>query len=672
MNLFFSIFGLLITNDRPNMKIFRFLILIALLGFSSSAFSQDALEESACSRKGNSIKALLHNNVNYPGDESIDIKYYRLDLQVFLQPNSISGKVRITSSSVVSGLQSVFFDLNNSFTLLSVKINDNNVSFNHSNNKLQVQLDRTYSIQEEFTVDIEYAGVPGTSGFGSFVFSQHNGQPVIWSLSEPYGTSEWFPCKDTPADKADSSDVLIRVPSTLFAVSNGNLIEVIDNGDQTKTYKWKNSYPIAHYLISVAISNYHEYLTHFNYTQTDSMPVVHYIYPENFSSYKTNLDKTISMLEIFTDTYGEYPFIREKYGHAECGFSGGMEHQTISSMGAFSETIIAHELAHQWFGDKVTCKDWQNIWLNEGFATYSEGIFLQNFYGDTRFDQFITGKMSQAKLASGSVYVQDISSVSSIFNYNRTYAKGAMILHMLRGIAGDSSFFQILKHYNSQPHLAYNVVTTEDFQIATEAILMKPMGYFFQQWVYGTGYPNYNVNWNYIPAGGELNKINLYITQSSHTNPTHFTMPIQIKIVTSLTDTIITIFNDYQVQDFELIVNGIPQQVILDPNNYILKNATITNIDDIKIIPSEFSLEQNYPNPFNPTTTISWQIPGRSAVTLKIFDMLGNEITTLVSEVKESGRYQVEFNSSGLSSGVYFYELKAGDFTSTKKLVVLK
>ncbi|MDP2303220.1 MAG: M1 family aminopeptidase [Ignavibacteria bacterium] len=654
------------------MKFFHFTLLTTVLFFTSFSYSQNELEESECSRKGSYIKALLAKNVNYPGDESIDIKYYGLELQTFLQPNSITGKVRIISSVVMPDLLSVFFDLNNSFTVSSVKINDNNVSFTHSNNKLQIQLDRVYTMLEQFTTDIEYAGVPGTSGFGSFVFSQHNGEPVIWSLSEPYGTSEWFPCKDTPADKADSSDVYVRVPSTLFAVSNGKLIDVIDNGDLTKTYKWKNSYPIAHYLISVAISNYHEYLTHFNYSQSDSMPVVHYIYPENFTSYKTNLDKTISILEIFTGTYGEYPFIREKYGHAECGFSGGMEHQTISSMGAFSETIIAHELAHQWFGDKVTCKDWQNIWLNEGFATYSEGIFLQNYYGETRFDQYITGKMNQAKLASGSVYAQDISSVSSIFNYNRTYAKGAMILHMLRGITGDSLFFQIMKHYNSQPHLAYNVATTEDFQIATEAILMKPMDYFFQQWIYGTGYPTYNVNWNYIPAGGELNKINLSITQSSHNNPTYFTMPIQIKILTSITDTIITVFNDNQIQNFELIVRGTPQQLILDPNNYILKNATVTNIDDIKDIPSEFYLGQNYPNPFNPITTISWQIVNNSFVTLKVYDFLGKEVQTLVSEYKNQGTYKTEFDASDLTSGIYFYELKADDLVSTKKLVLIK
>jgi aminopeptidase N len=652
------------------MNLLRFNILISLLTFSTIIMGQEVFESSECSRKAN-FRNKQKLDVNYPGDQSIEIKYYKLEIQVFLQPNSISGKVQITSSIMMPQLQSVFFDLNNSFTVSSVKINSNNVSFTHANNQLIIQLDRIYNMQEEFTVDIEYAGIPGTSGFGSFVFSQHNGQPVIWSLSEPYGASEWWPCKDTPADKADSSDVNVRVPSTLIAVSNGKLINVIDNGDQTKTYKWKNSYPIAHYLISVAISNYYEYLTHFHHTQTDSMPVVHYIYPENFNTLKTNLDKTIPMLEIFTETYGEYPFINEKYGHAQCGFNGGMEHQTISSMGAFSETIIAHELAHQWFGDKVTCKDWQNIWLNEGFATYSEGIFLQNYYGNSRFNQFINEKMSSAKLASGSVYVQNISSVSSIFNYNRSYAKGAIILHMLRGISGDSLFFKILQDYNSAPHLAYNVATTEDFQLIVEAVLMKPMDYFFQQWIYGSGFPSYNAYWTNSQLSGELNKVSLSLTQSTNSNPAYFTMPIQVKVITSLTDTIITIFNDFQIQNFDLVVRGIPQQVILDPNNYILKSIVITDVEETTNIPVSISLEQNFPNPFNGTTIIQFYLPYEDRVNLELFDIQGKLVKVLINEKLSSGFHDCKINLPSLYAGVYFYKLSTTNNFLVKKMIYI-
>lgn len=652
------------------MKNFPFFLLIILL-LNISAYSQ-VFEDVNCSAKSKFFKNIALSKINYPGDSSFDVKYYKLDLQVLLSPNLIKGDVRVSAAILLPELQSIYLDLNGTLNVTSVKLNDNPVSFGQTNNRLTIQLDRQYAMQEIFHIDISYSGVPGSSGFGSFVFSQHNGQPVIWSLSEPYGSQDWWPCKDTPADKADSSDVLIRVPENLIAVSNGKLIDVIQHNDQTKTYVWKNSYPIANYLISLAISNYYEYKTHYNYSPTDSMPVTHYIYPENFNTYKTNLDKTIPMLNIFSEKFGEYPFIREKYGHAECGFSGGMEHQTVSSMGAFGETIIAHELAHQWFGDKVTCADWNSIWLNEGFATYSEGIFLESYYDQNRFNQFINTKMSQAKNATGSLYVTDISSVSSIFNYNRSYAKGAMVLHMLRGIAGDSLFYEILKHYHQTPHLAYNVATTQDFQLACEAVLMQPLSYFFQQWVFGTGYPKYNVYWSFSNIGSELNNITLSLTQpSGNPNPAFFTMPIQVKVTTSVGDTILKIFNDQQIQNYNLIVRGVPTQITIDPNNYILKDILVTHIESEGNSPNTFYLEQNYPNPFNSSTNVSFFLPEAENINLEIFDIQGKLIRKLLEGKFEAGIHNTKIDFNSFSAGVYFYKLSTPTNFSVKKMIYI-
>ncbi|OGU76007.1 MAG: hypothetical protein A2V93_06880, partial [Ignavibacteria bacterium RBG_16_34_14] len=526
------------------------------------------------------------------------------------------------------------------------------------------------NLNEEFSVTVYYQGIPLATGLGSFVFDTHNGQPSIWTLSEPYGASDWWPCKDTPADKADSADIWLTCNSDFIAVSNGSLIETVDNRNGTFTYKWKSSYPIANYLISLAISEYTVYQQYFNYSSNDLMPVIHYIYPEIFPNIKEQLDKTISMLEIFSDRFGLYPFIREKYGHASFG-RGGMEHQTISSMGIFMDGVISHELAHQWFGDKVTCKDWKHIWLNEGFATFSEGVYIEATSGKNAYNSFIDFQMSRSKTAKGSIYVQNINSVSEIFNGARSYSKGAVVLHMLRGITGDSLFFRILKNYLNDSELEYDVATTEDFQRIAETIYGSSLDYFFQEWIYGENYPHYNVKWDYTEQNNNLYEIDLNIDQADNTFPRFFIMPVQIKISTTITDTIITLFNDQQNQPFKFYVEGKPTNFIFDPNNYILNDAFIDDPHDLTI-PENFNLEQNYPNPFNNSTTIIFQAKNRERVILKVFDVLGNEVAVIFNEEVDAGEYEVAFDASGFGSGIYFYRMYAGDFINTKKLVLLK
>ena len=260
-------------------------------------------------------------------------------------------------------------------------------------------------------------------------------------------------------------------------------------------------YPIAQYLISIAVTNYEKYVNYFHYSNNgvpDSMPITHYLYPGKLSSIKAQLDETPNMIKVFSERYGLYPFIKEKYGHAEFGWGGSMEHQTCTSMGVntFKQYIISHELSHQWFGDKVTCKTWRDIWLNEGFANYSEAVYFEAIGGKTSYDNEITFEMKSAKKAVGSVYVQDISSAGNIFNYNRTYAKGECVLHMLRGVVGDSTFFHILRAYDSDPQLAYNSATTEDFKRVAENVSGMDLNYFFSEWIYGENYPKYTYNWS--------------------------------------------------------------------------------------------------------------------------------------------------------------------------------
>ncbi len=639
--------------------------------FCQISFAQSLQEAITKSNERNLFDLKKISKVLYPGDSTIDVVYYKLNLTITYSPEYLKGIVTVNAKSKISGLSSFFLDLQNALTVDSVLSNSKPLSFSHSNAMLNISLNKNYNIGEIFSVTIFYEGVPGSSGFGSFAFSSHAGSPAIWSLSEPYGASDWWPCKDTPADKADSSDVWITCDNTLTAASNGILQNVIDNGNGTHTFQWKNSYPIAQYLISIAISNYVEYTNYYKYSVSDSMPITNYVYPEYFSSSKSFIDKVPNMIKIYSSYYGQYPFLREKYGQAQFGWGGGMEHQTITSLGDFDEDLEAHELAHQWFGDMVTCKDWQDIWLNEGFATYSEAVYFGATQGQNVYNQMISQDMQTAKSAVGSIYVQDISNINSIFDYARSYAKGAVVLHMLRGIVGDSVFFKILRTYASYPGLTYNVATTSDFESVAEKIYGSSLSYFFNEWIYGENYPSYQMSWSSNSIGNNIYNVQINISQNENTNPQFFTMPIQLKISTSIGDTIITVFNDQRIQQFNVNIKGAPNYIDFDPSNLILKDISI--IDSIDLTkPKTFNLEQNYPNPFNPATVISYQLPINSHVSLKVYDVIGREVGTLVNEVKEAGYYSATFDGTNLSSGLYFYRLELEKYSVVKKMMLVK
>ena len=656
-------------------KYYLFILILALPIFTI-AQNNDAV----CSY---SNTKQISSQINYPGDSNIDVTYYKLELNVDYDNHLLTGVTTIHAKSKLAALRNIFLDLESNMIVENVKIGNTALPFTHDNNVIDITLDRAYQENELITLQVYYEGNPQSSGFGSFVWDEHNGEPLVWSLSEPYGSPAWWPCKDTPADKADSSDVWITADEFFTSVSNGTLEEVTDNGDGTKTYKWKNRYAISQYLISIAMTNYEEYDQYFHYSPTDSMLVAHYMYPEKMETVKPVLSETTNMLEVYSDLFGLYPFINEKYGHAQCGFSGGMEHQSVTSIGGTIRTsLVSHELAHQWFGDKITCKDWQNIWLNEGFATYSEALYWEAAYGWDHYVEDMDYKMDRAKGASGSLYVEDITSVASIFNYNRSYAKGAVVLHMLRHVVGDDDFFNILKAYAADPIVAYNAAETGDFQRVAEEVSGKDLEYFFSEWIYGSGYPKYTSDWDYSASGNNY-LVNLSISQESNSDPSYFTMPIDVRIAFEQGgDTTFTVFNNQPVQEFSITVSDLPASITLDPDNWILKEiAEIEQSPDDPTIYTTFQLEQNYPNPFNPSTKINFTVPYIGAgqlvpVKIKIYDILGNEIGLLLNNELEAGEHSVVFDTANfnfpISSGIYIYQIIAGNFIESKKMVLVK
>ena len=643
-----------------------------VLLLSSLLIAQENYRPWIKSERERHSRSIQMSKVLYPGDTKIDITYYGLDLKVTYNPNYISGNVTIGVKSDTSSLNNCFLDLRDFLIVDSVLLNNTAAQYTHLNNKINITLDHTYTQGEPFTLNVYYRGVPSGTNFGGFFFGTHQGTPVIGSLSESYSGPYWWPQKDTPGDKADSSDVWITVADNLIPVSNGSLEGIVNNGNGTHTYHWKNHYTIANYLISLAITNYTQYDTYYHYGQSDSMVITNFIYPENFNYVKPYVDETDEMITVFANRYGEYPFIQEKYGHAEFQWGGAMEHQTCTSMGFWGSGVISHELAHQWYGDMITCADWHNIWLNEGFATYSEAVYIEAKNGKAAYNTQIIGDMNSARNAQGTLWVQNIEDEWEIFDGNRTYAKGGCVLHMLRGVVGDSTFFDIMRAYSSDPAVSYGVATTEDFQAVAESVYGQSLDYFFQEWVYGENEPTYSVGWNKSFVSGDIYNISLNINQAVNSNPSFFTMPVQIRINTTLGDTTVTLFNNVQTQNFQFQVIGNPGSIVFDPGNWILKNNTIiTEVEDINQ-PFSYSLEQNYPNPFNPSTTIEYSIPQNGFVTLRVFNILGKEVATLVNEQVIAGKHKIDFDASGLNSGVYFYKIESGNFVETKKMILIK
>ena len=654
------------------------LISFLLIVFTGLSFAQNGREECIIAKTAQFNRLQKFADFDYPGDSKYDVKYYKLDINVNHVAHTISGNITCNAEIVEPGVTEIYYDLANSLVVDSVIVNGNSISFTRGTNTLIISLNNTLNQGDEFSTLVYYHGTPGSTGFGSFTFgTTPAGQPSIYTLSEPYGSKDWWPCKDTPADKADSTDFWITASTSLIPASNGKLMGIVDNGNGTHTYKWKSSYPIAQYLLSMAISNYSQYTNYYHYSPTDSMPLDHFLYPENLASNISQLNKTPGMIEIYSQQFGQYPFINEKYGHAQFGWGGGMEHQTITSMGGFSDGLISHELAHMWYGDAITCKDWHHIWLNEGFATYGEGVIYEGWNGKPAYDNYIAGEMNNAKNAVGSIWVQDISSVNQIFNSARSYSKGAVVLHMLRGIVGDSTFYDILRAYTADPSVVYGVATTEDFQAVAESVSGLDLNYFFQEWIYGENYPKYSVVWSTQNVHGNQYDLALKITQNVNSNPSFFTMPIQIKVNFATGDTLITVLNNAQVQNFNVTVIGNPISISFDPGNWILKtvNSVVTGAET-EITPAAFSLEQNYPNPFNPSTSIKFTLAKKGSTTLKLYDVLGNEVATIVNGELEAGPHEVSFDASsalgGLPSGAYFYTIKSGSYTETKKMLLLR
>ncbi|MCZ2083337.1 MAG: T9SS type A sorting domain-containing protein [Flavobacteriales bacterium] len=631
----------------------NFYSILILLIFFSRFTAQETLEhQSLIESELSSYQKKSDFNVN-PNTLNYDLQYQRMEVSLDPAVTYISGSVTSHFLSKES-MSAIYFDFTNQIPVSEVTYHGLSLAFQQLSTK-ELKIDFPNSIPNN-TLDsltVHYSGVPDNIGRTYFYVGQQNGSPVLSTLSEPYGAQNWFPTKQSMNDKIDRFDFKITTPDQYSVAANGLLkSETLLSGNRKLTF-WRTQYPMAAYLAGLSIGDF----VKFNDTiGNESFPYVNYLYSDTSTNPAVldNLEWTKEAMAILETHFGPYPFANEKYGHMQFAVSGvGMEHQTMSSMDSFGKAGIVHELSHQWFGDKITCGSWNDAWLNEGFAIFSEYVvYEKNMMTPTEFLNHLQFHLNSiTSLPGGSVYIKDsnLGDISTIFNGRLTYQKGGFVLRMLQWILGDDEFFQMMRDYASNPNFAYKYATTENFKNQIHTSTGKDFTDFFNDWVYGEGYPSYVIKWNQPIANQE---INFLISQTqSHSSVNFFEMPLPIKITGTNGEVLNLVLNNTQNnQRFSEMINFKVASVSFNDELRIIEKNSTVNFDP-SLLKTNSSQKQEvllFPNPV------------KNEINFKgILTQTSYEIYSVDGRLITKGNYNpgTLIKVSNLKIGIYFIKI---------------
>jgi aminopeptidase N len=610
------------------------LFLLSSLTFSSFAQDENHLHCSKRDRFSNhQLKSASLSVAQIAETERYDVHYYALDVQMNHLSTAIQGSAEIHATANEL-LDSALFELFQTFTINQITVNGVPSNYSRVLSAIKVKVSATAGSQ--FNIRIDYEGTPPTAqtnplgGAGmSNAFSPSWGNQVTWSLSEPFSAYEWWPCKQSLTDKADSCSVKITVPDVCKAGSNGRLENIVPLGNGTTRYEWKHRHPIVYYLISVAVAKYVEYNVYANPAGSPSPILIqNFIYdnPQTLINFQDEINETVDFMELYASMFGPYPFQNEKYGHCMAPISGGMEHQTMTTQGFFEKKLTAHELCHQWWGNNVTCASWADIWINEGFASYGEYLMLENLYQGQQGPHMTEVHNSVMSSPDGSVYVLDSLNEGRIFNGRLSYDKGAGIVHTLRYLINDDPlFFSTLRLFqNEYQDSTATGIQFRDFVASATGIDLTP---FFNEWYFGEGFPTYSARWNTV--GSDLLLELTHTTSKPLVTPT-FTNPIDVRFSrlgqadTTIRFAISSNLEQYLVPNVGTIAN----LTLIDPNNWVI-NRMGTKVKDVNFFLSTDELTKDVismqPNPFDKALSII--IPSNTKVDqLLVFDASGRKV----------------------------------------------
>ena len=528
-----------------------------------------------------SVKELPDNSV-YSLPHAFDVLKYTLNLNLYQcyfspYPKNFSAsniiQFRVDSTLSVIKLNAV----NSSLVIDSVRLAG--VSFTHAGNILTIALNRTYLPGEIAEVKIYYRHQNVQDG------ALYVSGGMLFTDCEPEGARNWFPCWDKPSDKA-LLDLTAKVPSTVKFGSNGKLMDSTFSAD-TIRYHWASIHNVATYLVVMTSKvNYNLDIVYWHKLSNpaDSVPIRFYYNPgESVSGIK-------AVIRPLTDWYSqhfcEHPFQKNGFAALNNQFAwGGMENQTLTSIcpGCWDESLIAHEFAHQWFGDMITCDTWADIWLNEGFATWCEDFWWERTGGYTTYKSQVNADASNY-LGSNPGWAISVPSwatttpdVNTLFNYAITYAKGSCVVHMLRYTLGDPMFFAALQAYANDTNLRFHSASIADFKDKVNNVTGADYTWYFNQWVYAPNHPLY-ANQYYFEHLGSGNWDLHFLIKQTQTNAPFFQMPVVLKIhFQDNTDSLIRVMNTFNYQEYMWTFSKQPTSFTFDPGNEIvLKQATLS------------------------------------------------------------------------------------------------
>ncbi len=520
-----------------------------------------------------------------------DVTNVALDLEITPALNiNITGTCTYTVRVLTNGTNQFTVRLRSQFNVTALTLNGANWPLANiaapSSTTRVITLDRPYNANETFTLAIAYTGATVSRGFGSITFGTQNTVPIVSTLSEPYFAYTWWPAKDgdfgVPGDNSDkfSCQISITAPDPLRSVANGLLLGVDTLSGGRSRYRWGTTLPLATYLAFFSTTNYTNYQLTWNYNNIDgqsgSMPVHFWMYPTSDTpANRAQWELSVPALTLYSHLYGLYPFVNEKYGVYQFPFGGGMEHQTFTGMGSFVDYITVHELAHQWWGDNVTCKTWSDIWLSEGLADYSEALWYEQKDGGHNLAA-LKSAMAARRPGTGSdtVYVFDTSNANRIFQTSTTYYKGGWVMHMLRHVLGDAAYFNALRNYRAAYQLS--AATTDDFRASFEGSTGVPLTQFMNQWVYGSGEVAYASGFDNITVNGrKYARFHIRQTQNAaYGSGSRFEMPVDVRLTQGASSSLAVVNNTQAAAQFYCVpVANTVTAIAIDPDDWILASA---------------------------------------------------------------------------------------------------
>lgn len=613
-----------------------------------------------------------------PEQAAYDVISYDLDLTIDPFTKTIDGSL-LCRAEILDPISKFVLDLDNPFVVDSIlfKLNDekySNVTFEHTEGQVIIDIPASVTSGDMVAVHVFYGGAPRIAtnppwGEGFVWDTTSTGGPWIGVVCEENGADIWWPCKDHPSDEPSSMSMSFTVPDPLICVSNGSYLGSRDNGNNTTTYNWQVSQPINNYNVSIYIAEYEQIEDTYQSISGNTIPFYFWVLPEYYETAIDYMGVFLQEFNFLESICGPFPFGADKHGWAQAPY-WGMEHQTIIAYGHnFTvnkwgfDYIHYHELAHEWWGNFISAKDWADIWIHEGMASYTEALYVEHLSGKDSYHAY----MDAVRPEDNHTYPlapRESLTAGQAFEHLNPYNRGSAVMHTLRYHLGDEIFLNLFKRWaypdlsdldNTDGQLC-KIRTTDDMRIQAEEITGTDLEPFFDVFFREKDYPVLHVV--------RKKSSTTFSWKTEH----NVLLDVRVPIVVNGNDQTIEMIDGRGTSPISL-----NDSLVIDPEKWILmaEPSIITSIEDDPIKITDYQLEQNYPNPFNNSTTIKFLIPEPQFVSLKIFNMQGSEIRTLVEDALTPGIYEVSFNANNLSTGTYFYCLQAGNFTASKRLFLI-